>query len=118
MLHAMPVQNCMHFLMPVSLADWKSYDVPGVVGVLRKRESGQYEVIDVFDCDTIPGARELAMHEKFSQWADAAGSHDQVRFDVFLMPQANSTHRHDVVTLLERSCGFRVGVKTAYVNAA
>ena len=118
MLNTMPVLNCMHFLTPVCLSDWKSYNVPGVVGVLRKRESGQYELVDAFDCETIPGARELGMHEKFSQWAVAAGSHDEIRFDVFLMPQADRTHRGDVVTLLERSCGFHMAPKPAYVNAA
>ncbi|MBK6418206.1 MAG: hypothetical protein IPG73_11205 [Ignavibacteria bacterium] len=118
MLHAMPVQNCMHFLMPVGLDDWRSYDVPGVVGILRKGESGQYELVDAFDCDTIPGARDLALHEKFSQWADAAGSYDQMRFDVFLMPQADKTRRVDVITLLERSCGFSLTPKTAYGKAA
>ncbi|MCX6140056.1 MAG: hypothetical protein NTX15_04380 [Candidatus Kapabacteria bacterium] len=119
MLHAMPVKNCMHFLMPVSLVDWKSYDVPGVVGVLRKGESGQYVVVDAFDCDMIPGARELVLHEKFAQWADAAGSMDNVRFDVFLMPQADCVHRHEVVTLLERSCGFNLNPQdSSYVNAA
>ncbi|MBK6760999.1 MAG: hypothetical protein IPG73_09905 [Ignavibacteria bacterium] len=118
MLHTMPVLNCMHFLMPVGLDNWTSYDVPGVVGVLRKRESGQYELVDAFDCDSIPGARDLAQHQNFAQWVTAAGGTADVRFDVFLMPKADETQRHDVVTLIQRSCGFRLDPKPAYVNAA
>ncbi len=118
MLQAMPVQNCMHFLMPISLDDWKSYDVPGVVGILRKGESGQYELVDAFDCDQIPGANELTLHEKYGQWLNAAGSQELMRFDVFLMPQANKTRRNDVIALIERSCGIILPSRSAYVNAA
>lgn len=108
----------MHFLTPVALADWKSYDVAGIVGILRKTNSGQYELIDAFDCTAIPGAHELAVHEKFYLWAQAAGSPESVCFDVFLMPRSDWARRSVVVTLLERSCGFRLPTAPAYVNVA
>jgi len=104
--------------MPVSLADWKSYDVPGVVGILRKGATGQFELVDAFDCDTIPSASDLARHEKFSQWVSLAGSHDQVRFDVFLMPQAEPKRRREIVTIIERGCGLHLPDAPIYVNAA
>ena len=117
MLQALPVTNCLHFLMPVSLDNWKSYDVPGVVGVLRRDDDGNYEVLDAFDCSTIPCARELALDERFGAWAEAAGSRDQVRFDVFLMPKAEEKRRLEVVMLLERSCGFKTAPMHAYAHA-
>lgn len=118
MLATMPVQNCMHFLMPVTLSDWSTYPVPGVVGVLRRLASGQYEVLDAFDCGTVPGARDLAMDSRFPHWVEAAGGHDSLRFDVFLMPQADETRRRDVLTLLQRSCGFTAPVTTTYAVSA
>jgi|GEM_PF-1249093 len=118
MLQALPVLNCMHFMAPVSLADWRSYEVPGVVGILRKHSSGQYELVDAFDCQSVPVVRDLILNEKFSRWVEAAGGLENVRFDVFLMPQADVSRRTDVVTLIERSCGFRLPAAPAYVNAA
>lgn len=120
MLHAMPVKNCLHFLMPVRLDDWTSYDVPGVVGVMRKRATGQYELIDVLPCGRIPSARDLAIHERAMVWADAAGGIDQIRYDVFLMPRSENDHREAVAALIERSCGLHASDVDAvtYVSAA
>ncbi len=118
MLTTMPVQNCMHFLMPVGLEEWTSYDVPAVVGILRKNLSGQFEVLDAFPCERVPSARDLATHERYSQWTELAGGRSNLRFDVFLMPQSDTTRRNDVITLLQRSCGFRVPQPTGWVNAA
>ena len=117
MLHAMPVSNCLHFIMPTKLDDWKSYDVSGVVGVLGKDENGQYRVVDAFEVDTVPGARQLTMDERFGDWVASAGSLDNVRFDVFLMPKTEKASRDEVVTLLERSCGFRTDRAAAYAHA-
>jgi len=117
MLHSMPVTNCLHFLMPVGLENWNAYDVPGIVGVLRRDDNGNYDVVDAFDCSTIPGARELALDERFGAWAEAAGSRDRVRFDVFLMPKAEVNRRQEVVMLLERSCGFKTTQQPAYAHA-
>lgn len=113
----MPVTNCMHFLMPTKLEDWKSYDVSGVVGVLSRDENGQYRVLDAFDCDVIPGIRQLTSDERFGNWVAAAGSMDKIRFDVFLMPKAEQARRTEVVTLLERSCGFTPVAAPAYAHA-
>jgi hypothetical protein len=119
MLHAMPVQNCLHFLMPVRLDEWKSYDVPGVIGILRRRASGQFELLEAFACESVPSSRELATDERFAQWLEAAGGATELRFDVFLMPRSAADHRSRVVALLERSCGFRAPATTvSYVNAA
>ena len=117
MLHAMPVSNCMHFIMPTKLEDWKSYEVGGVIGVLGKDENGQYAVVDAFQVDQVPSSRQLMTDERFGDWVAAAGSLDQVRFDVFLMPQSNENGRHEVVTLLERSCGFRSNRTISYAHA-
>ena len=117
MLHAQPVSNCLHFIMPTKLSDWSSYDVPGVIGILGKDENGQYNVLDAFPVDTIPAARGLAMDERFGDWVSAAGGLDNVRFDVFLMPKTDDERRQEVVTLLERSCGFASAQKTAYAHA-
>ncbi len=117
MLHAMPVSNCMHFLMPTSLDDWKAYDVPGIVGVLRRGTDGQYHVIDAFDCSQVPSARQLTLDSRFSDWVASAGGMEMLRFDVFLMPTANPQRRGDVITLLERSCGFHARQEHAYAHA-
>ncbi len=118
MLHAMPVSNCMHFLMPTKLDDWKAFDVPGVVGVLGRGEDGHYRVIDAFDCTSVPSARQLALDERFGNWVQAADGIDNIRFDVFLMPSAPGERRTEVVSLLERSCGFRSFERTpAYAHA-
>lgn len=117
MLHAMPVSNCMHFIMPTKLSDWKGYEVAGVVGVLAKDVNGQYQVVDAFDADQVPSARQLAMNERFGDWVSIAGGLDNVRFDVFLMPRAESNDRRRVVTLLERSCGFKSDRVAAYAHA-
>ncbi len=119
MLHAMPVQNCLHFLTPVRLDEWKAYDVPGIVGILRRRASGQFELVDAFACESVPSPRDLATHERFTQWLDAAGGSAELRFDVFLMPRSAEEHRSNVLALLERSCGFRTSaMSVGYVNAA
>lgn len=112
MLQAMPVQNCMHFVMPLRLEDWRSYDVSGLVGILRKADNGQYEVVDIMDCENIPKAEDIIHADLFPTWAALAGGSEHLRFDVFLMPQANIERRHNLVSLLERSCGF----KTAEIN--
>jgi len=117
MLHALPVTNCMHFIMPTKLDDWKSYDVAGIVGVLCRDENGQYNVIDAFDCETVPGARQLTNDERFGMWVATAGSLDRIRFDVFLMPKAEIGRRQEVITLLERSCGFATVAAPAYAHA-
>jgi hypothetical protein len=119
MMYTMPVQNCLHFLMPVTLSDWSAYQVPGIVGVLRKRASGQYEVIDAFSVDSVPSARELATSERYMHWAEAAGGHDHLRFDVFLMPLSDTVRRQTLLTLIQRSCGFSLPTPATYAaNAA
>jgi hypothetical protein len=117
MLHGMPVENCMHFISPTKLENWKSFDVAGVVGVLRRDATGRHHVMDAFDCESIPGVRQLTTDERFGQWVAAAGSIDNVRFDVFLMPAAETARRSEVVTLLERSCGFATQAAPAYAHA-
>ncbi|MBN9400120.1 MAG: hypothetical protein J0I17_08100 ['Candidatus Kapabacteria' thiocyanatum] len=117
MLLSMPVQNCMHFMAPVSLEHWRAYDVPGIVGVLKREDNGQYSVIDAFEVDAVPTVRQLALDERFGSWTDLAGSRDKVRFDVFLMPKADMNRRKEVVTLLERSCGFKATQIPAYAHA-
>lgn len=117
MLHTMPVTNCMHFITPTKFDDWKAYDVAGVVGVMACDESGQYTVLDAFDCETIPSKHMLTVDERFGSWVSAAGSLDKVRFDVFLMPKAEKARRLDVVTLLERSCGFKTKTAPSYAHA-
>lgn len=106
MLLELPVQNCLHFLMPVSLREWSTYDVSGIVGVLRRTSSGQFEVIDAYHCDLLPNSNELRSNPWFSTWCEMAGGESDLRFDVFLMPQAPADRRNDVVTLLQRSTGF------------
>ena len=117
MLHAMPVSNCMHFIMPTKLEDWKPYDVGGVIGILGKDENGQFRVIDAFQVEKVPSARQLMLDERFGDWVATAGSVDQVRFDVFLMPSTTEERRLEVVTLLERSCGFRTQRAFSYAHA-
>jgi len=117
MLHAMPVSNCMHFIMPTKLEDWKSYDVSGVIGILGRDENGQFRVIDAYQVEQVPSARQLMTDERFGDWVAMAGSLENVRFDVFLMPQTNEQRRHEVVTLLERSCGFRADRTISYAHA-
>jgi len=117
MLHALPVTNCMHFIMPTKLDDWKSYDVSGIVGVLSRDSNGQYQVIDAFDCESIPSPRQLTNDERFGMWVAQAGSLDKIRFDVFLMPKAEISRRQEVITLLERSCGFATVAAPAYAHA-
>ncbi|MBI2794152.1 MAG: hypothetical protein HYX66_05820 [Ignavibacteria bacterium] len=107
----------MHFITPTRLEDWKSYNVAGVVGVLVGDENGQYRVLDAFDCDSIPSTSQLTSDERFGSWVSAAGSLDNVRFDVFLMPKAERARRSDVITLLERSCGFTSNAVPAYAHA-
>lgn len=107
----------MHFIMPTKLSDWKGYDVAGVVGVLAKDVNGQYRVVDAFDVDAVPSARQLAMNERFGDWVSEAGGLDEVRFDVFLMPRAATNDRRQLVTLLERSCGFQTDRQRAYAHA-
>jgi hypothetical protein len=103
----------MHFLMPTKLDDWKAFEVAGIVGVLGRGQDGQFYVIDAFDSNTVPSARQLALDERFGSWVVAASGMDNIRFDVFLMPNSEQNRRDDVITLLERSCGFR----TDHVNA-
>jgi hypothetical protein len=117
MLHTMPVSNCMHFILPTKLEDWKSYEVAGVIGVLGKDENGQYNVVDAFPVEQIPAARQLMTDERFGDWVAMAGSLDHLRFDVFLMPQTDEDRRHEVVTLLERSCGFKSNRAISYAHA-
>lgn len=117
MLHTLPVTNCMHFIAPTRLEDWKPYDVGGVVGVLVGETNGQFRVLDAFDCDAIPSTRQLTADERFGSWVAAAGGLDNVRFDVFLMPKAERPRRSDVITLLERSCGFASTSAPAYAHA-
>lgn len=117
MLHSMPVSNCMHFLMPTKLDDWNAHHVPGIVGVLGVDVSGNCRVIDAFDAEFVPSSRQLAMDERFAAWVSQAGGLENLRFDVFLMPQANIERRSEVVTLLERSCGFRPAAENAYAHA-
>ena len=117
MLHAMPVSNCLHFIMPTRLENWSAYDVSGVIGVLSKDENGQYSVIDAFQVESVPAGRDLMMDERFGDWIAAAGSLDQVRFDVFLMPKTEEVRRDEVVMLLERSCGFATARASAYAHA-
>ncbi len=113
----MPVHNTMHFLMPVSLENWNTYDVPGIIGVVKKESDGSFTVIDAFDVDSMPSATELAMDARFGQWTEAAGTRDNVYFDVFLTPKQDQLFRHGVVTLLERSCGFHANQSAAYAHA-
>lgn len=113
----MPISNCMHFLMPTKLDDWTGHNVPGIVGVLGQSADGQFRVLDAFDAESIPSATQLAMDARFSDWVAAAGGISMLRFDVFLMPQADTERRTAVVTLLERSCGFRTTVPQAYARA-
>ncbi|MCO6465130.1 MAG: hypothetical protein J5I53_00805 [Bradyrhizobiaceae bacterium] len=107
----------MHFLMPTKLDDWSGYAVPGIVGVLGLGADGQYHVVDAFDADTIPSAQQLQCDERFSTWIESVGGLNKLRFDVFLMPKADVTRRSAVVTLLERSCGFRTTHQNAYAQA-
>lgn len=103
--------------MPVNLDDFRAYDVPGIVGILKKNSDGSFDVIDAFESESIPSAKELAYDERFGSWVVAAGGVDGLRFDVFLMPKADVQRRAEVVTLLERSCGFRTLQLQAYAHA-
>lgn len=117
MLNMLPVQNCFHFLSPMPLDMWKGYDVPGIVGVLKRDANGQYVVIDAFECERVPNVNQLIADERFGDWINVAESSEALRFDVFLMPQASIDRRTEVVMLLERSCGFRTTQAPAYAHA-
>lgn len=117
MLHSLPVSNCMHFLMPTKLDDWSGHDVPGIIGVLGQGTDGKYRVLDAFDANTVPDARQLALDERFGAWVHAAGGIEMLRFDVFLMPKTDMVGRNAVLTLLERSCGYRPVASQAYAYA-
>jgi hypothetical protein len=103
--------------MPTKLDSWKPYDVAGVIGVLGKDENGHYFVVDAFQVDSVPSARQLTLDERFGDWVGSVGSIENVRFDVFLMPKTEKINRDEVVTLLERSCGFRTEHAAAYAHA-
>jgi hypothetical protein len=106
MLDALPIRNCIYFLAPTSLDHWRGYDVPGVVGVLWRDIDGRYHVLDAFQVVKVPDAKELQQDVRFEEWVNRSGGRDQIRFDVFMMPSASMSRRQDVVTLLQRSCGF------------
>jgi len=118
MLNTLTVQNCFHFMVPTPLQMWRGCDVPGVVGVLAKDSTtNQYVVIDAFDVDQIPDLTSLASDPRFGSWMSAAGGFDNLRFDSFLMPNAEAPRRRDVVTILQRSCGFTATQEPAYAHA-
>lgn len=108
MLSSLPVENCMHFIAPITLSLWEvEKGIPGIVGVLTPLESGQYRVIYAFSCPEIPTMEGISNHPMFSQWTREAGGADNLRFDCFTMPRSNSQNRETVLTLIQRSCGFR-----------
>jgi hypothetical protein len=117
MLDMLPVRNCMHFVTPTSLDMWSPADVPGIVGVLRRDDDGQYTVIDAFGVENLPVANAMLHDRRFAAWIEAAGGIDRLRFDAFMMPLAPLQRRADVVTLLQRSCGFRPLATPAYAHA-
>ncbi len=117
MLNLLPVRNCMHFMAPSTLDMWSPADVPGVVGVLRRDSDGQYTVIDAYSVDRIPDAEALLNDDRIAMWIEQAGGMDALRFDTFMMPAAPQSRRRDVVTLLQRSCGFRPSASPAYAHA-
>ncbi len=118
MLNTLTVQNCFHFMVPTPMHMWRGCDVPGVMGVLAKdTASGQYNVIDAFDVEQVPDLNSLAADPRLGAWMAAAGGLDNLRFDVFLMPNAETPRRRDVVTLLQRSCGFTATPEPAYAHA-
>lgn len=117
MLNMLPVRNCFHFIAPVGLDMWTAMDVPGIVGVLRREHDGQYTVIDAYAVEQVPDSAMLAQDLRLAAWIEAAGGSESLRFDVFTMPSAPAARRNDVVTLLQRSCGFRPLVSPAYAHA-
>lgn len=117
MLEALPIRNCIHFLTPTSLEHWKGSCVSGVVGVMCRNLDGTYSVFDAFEVSVVPEARELVHDPRFNQWLLRAGGSDQLRFDVFMMPSSSMSRRQDVVTLLQRSCGFDQQQYPAYAHA-
>lgn len=117
MLDTLPVRNCFYFLAPTTLEHWQAQAVPGIVGVLKREASGQYTVLDAFPAGVIPDARDLMRDSRFGMWLNAAGSLEALRFDVFLMPKSEPSKQRDVLTLLERSCGFVATQQVAYAHA-
>lgn len=117
MLQNLPVSNCMHFLMPVTLEQWTSYNVPGIVGVMKKNAGGQFTVLDAFACESVPNSQEILDDQRYGTWVNAAGNNEDLRFDVFLMPRADYHAQQHVLTLLERSCGFKSRNTPSYAHA-
>lgn len=117
MLNLLPVRNCMHFVAPTPIEMWTRSEVPGVVGVLRKDPDGQYTVIDAFGTECLPDANDLLQDFRLAAWIESAGGINNLRFDAFPMPSASTQRRTDVVTLLQRSCGFRPAADPAYAHA-
>ncbi|MBS1562120.1 MAG: hypothetical protein JSS89_10980 [Bacteroidetes bacterium] len=106
MNYALPVKNTFYFLQPKAVEEWQSFDVPGVMGILRKTQDGEYEVIDAFAVAALPSSIEIMSDVRFGYWYAMAGSLDQLRIDAFSMPVSNVSQRENVVTLLSRTCGF------------
>jgi len=118
MLNMLTVQNCFHFMVPTPMHKWRGCEVPGVMGVLAKDSiTGQHNVIDAFDVDQVPDLPSLASDSRLGGWIAAAGGLDNLRFDVFLMPNAETPRRRDIVTLLQRTCGFTTTIEPAYAHA-
>jgi hypothetical protein len=117
MLNMLPVRNCLHFMAPTSLDMWTACEVPGIVGVLRRDSDGQYTVIDAFGVECMPDANALLQDSRYAGWIEAAGGIEALRFDAFVMPATTAERRRNVVTLLQRSCGFRPVADPAYAHA-
>lgn len=106
MNYTQPVKNTLYFLQPTPVEQWQSADVPGVMGILRRTSTGDFEVIDAFPIDTIPSGKDLLNDVRFGYWFSLAGTMQDLRFDAFAMPTSGLTQRIGVVTLLSRTCGF------------
>lgn len=117
MLEALPIRNCIYFLTPTSLEHWKGSSSSGVVGVMCRNLDGTYNVFDAFEVAEVPEASDLVGDPRFTQWVQRAGGSDQLRFDVFMMPTSSMSRRQDVVTLLQRSCGFDQQQYPVYAHA-
>ncbi len=71
----------------------------------------------LFEVAEVPEASDLVGDPRFTQWVQRAGGSDQLRFDVFMMPASTMSRRQDVVTLLQRSCGFDQQQYPVYAHA-
>jgi hypothetical protein len=117
MLMDLPVTNTMLFLAPITMDEWVTYEVPAIVGVIKKTDDGRFIVIDAIACNEVPDIDGLRQNARFTWWANNVGGEENLWFDVFLTPQASYAKQIQMLTLLERSCGFKAAQTAPYAHA-